>query len=108
MVAKCCRLVAIDLINIFGEDRLFILILSPNNAPPVFRRVGSTAKTAIRISGLFLENLSKSSSTTLLLPAPPVPVIPITGVSQIDSFHLVFNSFSISVGITLFSMAEIV
>ena len=58
----------------------FILIRSPSNAPPVFFFEGSTDITAI----VFVENLCKYlltiSSVTEDLPAPPVPVIPKTGI----------------------------
>ena len=54
---------------------------SPSSAPPVRRRVGSTAITAMRIVGKRARNRSSSSSATLDLPAPPVPVMPMTGVA---------------------------
>ena len=62
----------------------FILILSPSNAPPVFLLEGSTEIIAISLSVKSKINLLTSSSTSQDFPAPPVPVIPNTGVS--DSF----------------------
>ena len=56
---------------------------SPNKAPPVLRLDGST-----EIMPIFFGAVSKSnkkrrtiSSTKELLPAPPVPVIPKTGIA---------------------------
>ena len=62
----------------------FILILSPSRAPPVRLRVGSTQSKQIFLSGLSLRILSINSSRRLDLPAPPVPVKPITGTSLLD------------------------
>ena len=62
-------------------DNEFILILSPSKAPPVLLRVGSTHSKQIFLSGLSLSILNINSSSRLLLPAPPVPVKPITGTS---------------------------
>ena len=58
----------------------FILILSPNNAPPVFRLDGSTETMAIFLSLKSSKNRLTNSSTILDLPDPPVPVIPKTGI----------------------------
>ncbi len=60
----------------------FILILSPNNAPPVFLLDGSTETIAIFFVGKSMMNLLTNSSTKEDFPAPPVPVIPSTGVSD--------------------------
>ena len=80
--AKFCLLVESDLIYTLLLLIEFILIRSPNNAPPVFLFVGSTDKIA---NFLVLKSLIKrltSSSTNEDLPAPPVPVIPTTNVSE--------------------------
>ena len=61
----------------------FILILSPNNAPPVFLLEGSTDTNAIFLSGKSIKNLLTSSSTKDDFPAPPVPVIPSTQASPV-------------------------
>ncbi|MBA7546681.1 hypothetical protein ES705_39073 [subsurface metagenome] len=74
-----CR-VANDLIYTLGVSIAFIRILSPSKAPPVLRFEGSTEMIAIVIPGKSTRNLLISSSTSDDLPAPPVPVIPITGV----------------------------
>src|SRR5690606_27218412 len=53
---------------------------SPSSAPPPRRRVGSTARTAIRsLSSWSLRNRRTSSSVSDDLPEPPVPVMPSTG-----------------------------
>ena len=59
----------------------FILIRSPNKAPPVFLFEGSTETIPMVFSGKSIKNLRTSSSTKLDLPEPPVPVIPNTGTS---------------------------
>ena len=59
----------------------FILILSPNNAPPVFLFDGSIETIAIFFFGKSTINLLTNSSTKEDFPAPPVPVIPSTGIS---------------------------
>ena len=68
----------------------FILILSPNNAPPVFLLDGSTDTIAIFLSGKSAINLLTNSSTNDDFPAPPVPVTPSTGLA--DSFAISFIS----------------
>jgi hypothetical protein len=60
---------------------------SPSSAPPVRRRVGSTEITAMRIPGKLARKRLSSSSVTEDLPAPPVPVMPITGVRPPASCH---------------------
>ena len=57
----------------------FILILSPNKAPPVFLLDGSTEIIAIVLS-VSTKNRRTNSSTNDDFPAPPVPVIPKTGI----------------------------
>ena len=80
-----------------GKARLFMRIRSPNSAPPVRLLVGSTANTAIFKFGQCCAKRYKSSSTTLLFPEPPVPVIPITGVFLQLSKHAFFKlDFSVS------------
>ena len=58
---------------------LFIRMRSPSSAPPVLRLVGSTQSTATRFCGKSVTKRRTSSSVSELLPAPPVPVRPITG-----------------------------
>ena len=72
-------LLANDLMKVPSFLSEFIRILSPSRAPPVLFLVGSVAKSAILVSGLSLIILSTNSSVRLDLPAPPVPVSPITG-----------------------------
>ena len=74
----------------------FILILSPNKAPPVFRFEGSTETTAICLSPKSARKRRTSSSTSDDFPEPPVPVIPNTGID------FVFASSLISFKMTLF------
>ena len=58
----------------------FILILSPSKAPPVLRLEGSTDTIAMVLLGKSIKNRLTNSSTNEDLPAPPVPVIPKTGI----------------------------
>ena len=58
----------------------FIRIRSPSKAPPVFCFVGSIDRIATLFSGSSWRNLRINSSVSELFPAPPVPVIPRTGV----------------------------
>ena len=60
----------------------FILILSPKSAPPVFLFDGSTEIKPTVLFGKSLRNLRTNSSTKEDFPAPPVPVIPKTGVFE--------------------------
>ena len=84
-------LLAKERMNKFSSDNEFILILSPNNAPPVLFRVGSVASRAIFFPGLSLWILNINSSVRLDFPAPPVPVKPTTGqVESLEDFTL-FN-----------------
>ena len=59
---------------------LFILILSPKRAPPVFLFEGSTEIIPIVFCGKSIKNRLTSSSTVDDFPDPPVPVIPKTGI----------------------------
>ncbi len=70
------------------------------------RRVGSTASTAIRISGKRCTNRESSSSETVLLPAPPVPVIPTTGTPAPAACHCSRSDPSSSSSITSSSRAD--
>ena len=87
LVAALRRRVASERMNTRPSRRLFILIRSPSSAPPVRRRVGSTASTAIRASGKYWRKRETSSSVTVLLPAPPVPVMPTTGTAAPAAVH---------------------
>ena len=60
----------------------FIRILSPSKAPPVFLFDGSTEMSPMVFSGKSIKKRRTSSSTKDDFPAPPVPVIPNTGVLQ--------------------------
>ena len=79
LVAELRRRVAIERMKMRSSRKALNRIRSPSNAPPVRRRVGSTASTATRNCSNRRENLLSSSSVTVLLPAPPVPVTPTTG-----------------------------
>ncbi len=65
----------------------FIRILSPKSAPPVFLFDGSTEIKPIVFSGKSIKKRRTNSSTKEDFPAPPVPVIPKTGV--LESLFLV-------------------
>ena len=60
----------------------FIRILSPKRAPPVFLLDGSTDIIPTVFPGKSIKNRRTNSSTKLDFPAPPVPVIPKTGVLE--------------------------
>ena len=60
-------------------------IRSPSSAPPLRRRVGSIATTAIWRRGKCRTKRLSSSSVRLDLPAPPVPVMPIDGGLALDT-----------------------
>ena len=62
----------------------FILIRSPNKAPPVFLLDGSTDTIPMVFSGKSIKKRLTSSSTKEDFPAPPVPVIPNTGLKEPD------------------------
>src|SRR6185312_15218600 len=56
-VARCCRRVASERMKIASAERLFMRMRSPSKAPPLLRRVGSMATTAICRSGQPREEL---------------------------------------------------
>ena len=59
----------------------FMRMRSPRSAPPLFRRDGSMLMTAICSASCWSRRRRRiSSSVRLDLPAPPVPVMPMTGV----------------------------
>ena len=64
----------------------FIRIRSPSNAPPVFLLDGSTETKPIVFSGKSIKKRRTNSSTKDDFPAPPVPVIPRTGVLFVSFF----------------------
>ena len=64
----------------------FMRILSPNKAPPVLRFDGSTEINPIVFSGKSIQNRCSNSSTKDDFPAPPVPVIPKTGIFDVSFF----------------------
>ena len=85
----------------------FIRILSPSKAPPVFFFDGSTQITAIVLSVNVCKNLLTISSVTELFPAPPVPVIPRTGIAIDNELSTIdcipFSAFVIFLAIFLTS-----
>ena len=92
--------------NTRPSRRLFILIRSPSSAPPVRRRVGSTASTAMRASGKYWRKRETSSSVTVLLPAPPVPVMPTTGTAAPAAVHCARSWSRLRSGTTSSSSAD--
>ena len=59
----------------------FMRMRSPSSAPPLLRRLGSILTTAMRKASSWSSRRRRmSSSVRLLLPAPPVPVMPSTGI----------------------------
>ena len=69
----------------------FIRMRSPSKAPPVFRFDGSTEIMAMVLS-VSIKKRRTNSSTKDDFPAPPVPVMPNTGIFLVPiSF---FNSLS--------------
>ena len=96
--------------NTRGLKIEFIRMRSPSKAPPVFRFVGSTETIAIFLSLKSIRKRRTSSSTNEDFPAPPVPVIPRTGVlifcfsisGAMKFLRMGSNSFS------LFSAHEII
>mmetsp|Transcript_1017 Transcript_1017/g.2556 ORF Transcript_1017/g.2556 Transcript_1017/m.2556 type:complete len:268 (+) Transcript_1017:493-1296(+) len=59
----------------------FMRMRSPSSAPPLLRRDGSMEISATRSASPWSSRRRRiSSSVRLLLPAPPVPVMPSTGV----------------------------
>ena len=84
----------------------FILILSPSNAPPVFLLEGSTDTMAMFLFGKSAINLLINSSTKDDFPAPPVPVIPSTGVSDCVASSFISDKIPLCLS-GQFSAAEI-
>ena len=78
--AKLLWRVAILRINTRSLRMAFMRILSPNKAPPVLRLLGSTEIMPSVLVGKSIKKRRTNSSTNDDLPAPPVPVIPNTGV----------------------------
>ena len=74
----------------------FILILSPNNAPPVLRLEGSTDTKPIVLLGKSIKKRRTNSSTNEDFPAPPVPVIPKTGVFDFLFFKCIWSKASLA------------
>ncbi|CAI8224052.1 MAG: Uncharacterised protein [Methanobacteriota archaeon] len=77
----------------FEFDKQFILSRSPSNAPPVRFLVGSVQRSATLHSGLSLAIRNIISSINDDLPAPPVPVKPITGTFSEESLVLHFSKY---------------
>ncbi len=62
----------------------FMRMRSPSSAPPLLRRLGSMLMTAMCSASCWSSRKRRiSSSVRLLLPAPPVPVMPSTGVLRL-------------------------
>ena len=94
LIALSDARVAILRINTRSVSILFIRIRSPNRAPPVFTRDGSTDTIPIVFCGNSDKKRLTNSSVNELFPAPPVPVIPITGIiaSDLDAMACVISS----------------
>ena len=72
--------VASERTNTLSLWMAFIRMRSPSKAPPVLRRVGSTAITATRKPSAWSSRQRRiNSSVSEDLPEPPVPVMPSTG-----------------------------
>ena len=67
---------------------------SPSKAPPVFCFVGSIDRIATFLSGNSCKKLRINSSVSELFPAPPVPVIPNTGVFFDSSLAFLIRAFA--------------
>ena len=75
--------VASERMNTFGVLIAFMRMRSPSSAPPVFRRDGSTASTAMFSRSPWSSRKRRtSSSVSELFPAPPVPVMPSVGIER--------------------------
>ena len=85
----------------------FILMRSPNRAPPVLRLEGSTEISPIVFFGKSIKNLRTNSSTKLDFPEPPVPVIPRTGVVLVLFFSCISDNVFLAI-LGKFSAAEII
>ncbi|MNN36286.1 hypothetical protein D3C81_1501770 [compost metagenome] len=73
--------VASERMNTFGWLIAFMRMRSPSSAPPDLRRDGSIEITAIDSASCWSSRKRRiSSSVSDDLPAPPVPVMPSTGV----------------------------
>ncbi|CAI8331723.1 MAG: Uncharacterised protein [Cryomorphaceae bacterium] len=104
--ARLACLVANDRIYTLFDFMAFILILSPNKAPPVFLLDGSTDTIAMFLSEKSAINLLTNSSTNDDLPAPPVPVTPRTGVDDCIAISFIFDKIVLCFS-GQFSAAEI-
>jgi hypothetical protein len=82
LVARFCRRVASERMKICSLASEFIRMRSPSSAPPLLRRVGSIATTAMVRDGWKRTKRIRTSSVRLDLPAPPVPVMPMTGAGR--------------------------
>jgi hypothetical protein len=80
--ARCARRVASERTNTPGAAIAFRRMRSPSSAPPERRRVGSMSRIPSERSGKSRCSRRTSSSSTLDLPEPPVPVSPITGAGS--------------------------
>ena len=69
----------------------FMRILSPNSAPPVLRLEGSTEIKPTVFSGKSIKKRLTNSSTKDDFPAPPVPVMPNTGVLEFLFLSCIFS-----------------
>ena len=85
----------------------FIRILSPNKAPPVFLLDGSTEIKPIVFSGKSIKKRRTISSTKDDFPAPPVPVIPKTGVLLSLFFSRILSKIGLAIS-GKFSAEEII
>ena len=78
--------VANERIYTLGLLIAFIRIRSPKRAPPVFLLDGSTEINPMVFSGKSIKKRRTNSSTKDDFPAPPVPVIPSTGILWVSFF----------------------
>ena len=77
----------------------FMRMRSPRSAPPVFLLEGSTETTASCLSGKSSKKRRTSSSTKEDFPAPPVPVMPSTGIAfLVPASRSAFKSVAFSSG----------
>ena len=85
----------------------FIRIRSPSNAPPVFLLEGSTDINPIVFLGKSIKKRLTNSSTNDDFPAPPVPVIPRTGILEFSFFLWISCKVSFAIA-GKFSAADII
>ena len=85
----------------------FILILSPSNAPPVLRLDGSTEMIPMVFVGKSIKKRRTNSSTKEDFPAPPVPVIPKTGILELKFILWIFSNVEAAIS-GKFSAEEII